>query len=291
MTTSPILSVVIPVRNGMPFIEKAVGSVLANSSPDLEVIIHENFSTDGTAEWLATVTDPRVRVITAANPISAGANWTAACQSARGDWIKLLCADDFVMPGGLDRQLDAAHAHPGVALIASRRQVVSHEGRIVLARLGLTGFSGRHEGAEVMRKAVLSGVNPFGEPSSVLFRADALKSSLPFQEDHPYLTDLDMYVKVLSYGDFIGLKSVDGAFRLNTGSWSAAIGKNQLHEYRAWLVSLPGRGILPLSAIAIRTTSAKIYGRYLMRRAVTQALGAIGALRRRVPPAGAKRAY
>ena len=132
-----------------------------------------------------------------------------------------------------------------------------------------------------MRKAVLSGVNPFGEPSSVLFRADALKSSLPFQEDHPYLTDLDMYVKVLAHGDFIGLKSVDGAFRLNTGSWSAAIGKNQLHEYQAWILSLPEQGILQLSPFAISTTNAKIYVRFLMRRAVTGALATIGAARRR----------
>jgi glycosyltransferase involved in cell wall biosynthesis len=259
----------------MPFIKQALGSVLSNPSTQMEVIVVENFSTDGTAEWLATQKDPRLRVIISPTPVSAGANWTAACQSAGGQWIKLLCADDFVMHGGIDRQLAAATRNPDAVLVASRRRVVSHGGRSVLPRLGLTGFKGYRAGTRTMRRAVLSGVNPFGEPSSVLFRADALKASLPFTDDHPYLTDLDMYVRVLKRGEFVGLRSVDAVFRLNSGSWSASIGRNQLTDYRGWLRSLPARGILDLSRWDIRATDAKIYARFLARRAVTVGLSAL----------------
>jgi glycosyltransferase involved in cell wall biosynthesis len=258
----------------MPFIMEALDSVLSNASPDLEVIVMENFSTDGTTEWLAAQSDPRLRVIVASSPVSAGANWTAACASANGKWIKLLCADDYVMEGGIDRQLAAATQHPDAALIASRRRVVSHEGRLVLPRLGLTGFRGYHPGERTIRRAVLSGVNPFGEPSSVMFRADALKASLPFVEDHPYLIDLDMYVRVLKHGNFVGLPSIDGVFRLNSGSWSAAIGRNQLKDYKAWVRTLPERGILSMTASNIRSTDAKIQARFVGRRAVTISLAA-----------------
>ena len=47
-----LASIVIPVYNGMPFLPEAVASALAQDYRDLEVVVVENGSTDGTAEWL-----------------------------------------------------------------------------------------------------------------------------------------------------------------------------------------------------------------------------------------------
>jgi glycosyltransferase involved in cell wall biosynthesis len=264
-----LVSVVVPVRNGMPFIKEAISSVLDDPDARVEVIVAENFSTDGTAEWLAEQTDPRLRVVAAAEPLSAGANWTRACELADGDWVKILCADDFLPAGGLDRQLAAAAASPSATLIASRRRVVGDDGDVVLARHGLSGFRGRFGGPATARRAILSGSNPFGEPSSVLFRRDALQASLPFTEVHPYLTDLDMYVRVLEKGDFVGLPTVDGAFRLNTTSWSAAIGNRQLEEHRTWIESLENDGTIRIGRGARILLALRLRARFLARRAVT----------------------
>lgn len=273
-----LISVVIPVRNGLPFIKEALASALADPSLDIEVIIGENFSTDGTSEWLDTLTDPRVRVVRAEEPLSAAENWTNVCRHANGTWLKVLCADDFLPEGGLARQVEAAVSHPDAVMIASRRRVVSDAGRVVLKRHGLTGFVGTSDGAETVERAVRAGANPFGEPSSVLFRRDALVASLPFSEAHPYLTDLDMYVKVLPKGSFVGLPSVDGAFRLSTTSWSASIGNNQLREHQRWVDSLESEGTVILSRPRRWLVDLRLRGRFIARRIVTT-LTSIGARR------------
>lgn len=263
---TPVLSIVIPVRNGMPFLPRALESALAVDVDDLEVVVCENFSTDGTAEWLRTVDDPRVRVLEAAEPRSAQENWTAACAAASGTWVKLLCADDFLLPGGAERQLAAARQEPGIAMVASRRRVVDERDGVILRRHGLTGLLGRRAGVAALKHAVADGSNSFGEPSAVLFSGAALAASLPFEARYPYLTDLDMYAKVLRHGDFVGLESVDAAFRVNGGSWSAEVGRGQFDEVAGWMRDADRDPELAPPAAVRGLRAVKMRLRYLARR-------------------------
>lgn len=231
------ISVVIPVRNGMPYLPETLESILSQNIESIEVIVRDNFSTDGTSEWLESLSDPRVRVVKSLTSDSAVENWTKVCSEAVGKYIKVVCADDALSLGGLARQLDIAKANPNVALVASKRRVISHNGNVVFSKIGLRNLTGMYSGNLAMRKTLLSGTNQFGEPAAVLFRSDALKASLPFNSKYAYMTDLDMYRKVLELGDFMGLNSVDADFRIAPNSWSKELEKNQYKEFVYWLNS------------------------------------------------------
>ena len=266
LVTTPLLSIVIPVRNGMPFIKEAIASALAEKEIPLEIIVRENGSTDGTLEWLRTIDDERLSIAVSPDSISAADNWTDVCRLARGRYVKILCADDFVCEGGIKRQVDAALAHSGAVLVASPRRVVTEDGKTVFRSRGLRGM---HLGEWAIRKATLSGGNLFGEPSSVLFRADALKQSLPFTGEFPYVTDLDMYVKALQHGSMVGLDTVDAGFRLSNSSWSQSIGVGQLHEYRSWLKSIEARGVVRRTRLEKLIAEFRLTVTFFARRAVT----------------------
>ena len=60
MTT---LTITLPVYNGMPYLKDAVESVLAQTFADFRFLIIDDGSTDGTAEYLRSLNDPRLRVI------------------------------------------------------------------------------------------------------------------------------------------------------------------------------------------------------------------------------------
>jgi glycosyltransferase involved in cell wall biosynthesis len=264
----------------MPYLEQAMTSALDQLTPEMEVIVRDNCSTDGTVAFLTSLDDPRIRVAHAPTPVSAGENWTAVCTLATGTYTKVLCADDTLLPGGLSRQLDAAIHHPGAVLVASRRQVIDDRGTVVICRHGLSRLIGEFNGDEAMTTAVLAGHNPIGEPSSVLFRTDALLASLPFTEDFPYLTDLDMYVKVLHHGSFVGLATLDATFRLSSGSWSQSIARSQYREYRGWLSSLISRGTITLPRRKRAALEWRILMRFLGRRMVILLTPLLSALHR-----------
>lgn len=231
---TPTVSIVVPAHNGMPWIKESIGSVLAQSYTKWEIVIRDDGSTDGTREWLATLADPRIRIVLA-DSAGAAANWTAVSELATGRLVKILCQDDLLLDGCLVAQVNAFDQFPTASMVASRHKVIDADGNTVLNRHGLSGLIGFTEGRTAITRSVSTGANQFGEPVSVMFRRDALLNSLPFDPEYPYLTDLDMYRKVLCYGDFVGLPDVHAVFRISRNSWSQVLASVQSSEFIGWI--------------------------------------------------------
>jgi succinoglycan biosynthesis protein ExoO len=113
------VSVIIPSYKVAHCIARAVRSVLAQTEQDLEVIIVDDASTDGTLAIASQLAheDPRVRCI--ALPENAGKShaMNVATAAAAGAWIAVLDADDWYAPERLTTLIDAAEQH-GVDMVA-----------------------------------------------------------------------------------------------------------------------------------------------------------------------------
>ncbi|MGC4030691.1 MAG: glycosyltransferase family 2 protein [Tepidisphaeraceae bacterium] len=107
----PRVSVVIPTYNAPVLLLETLGTVLAQTFADFEVVIINDGSTDDTAEQLKAVTDPRVRVITQPNG-GIGAARNRGIDESRGEFIALLDHDDLWLPEKLQAQVDFLDAHP-----------------------------------------------------------------------------------------------------------------------------------------------------------------------------------
>jgi glycosyltransferase involved in cell wall biosynthesis len=88
--------------NASRYIERAIESVLSVDGLDLELLIHDGVSTDGTQEIVARIDDPRVRLVSEPDAGQSDA-WNHALARARGRWIGWLNADDIYLPGGVAR--------------------------------------------------------------------------------------------------------------------------------------------------------------------------------------------
>jgi glycosyltransferase involved in cell wall biosynthesis len=110
MTT---VSVIVPAYQAADFVGKAVRSALSQTFTDLEVIVVDDGSSDGTADAaaLAGRNDPRLKVIRLPRNGGVSAARNAALQVARGTWIALLDADDVFAADRLARLLPAARKH------------------------------------------------------------------------------------------------------------------------------------------------------------------------------------
>ncbi|OBB74912.1 glycosyl transferase [Mycolicibacterium monacense] len=105
MGDSVDISVVIPVRNGGPFVSHQIEALLAQeSNATFEVVVADNGSTDETAQIARSLAerDPRVRVVDASRGIGVNVARNVGAQAARGRVILLTDADDVVHPGWVD---------------------------------------------------------------------------------------------------------------------------------------------------------------------------------------------
>jgi glycosyltransferase involved in cell wall biosynthesis len=98
---SPRISVCIPVRNGGAFLPLAVDSVLSQRCDDMELIVVDNCSTDGTAQWLERRSAEVKKISFFRNDVDIGLarNFNACLAYATGEYVKFLCADDLLLPG------------------------------------------------------------------------------------------------------------------------------------------------------------------------------------------------
>ena len=101
-----IVSIVIPVYNAEKYLKETVDSALNQTYPDIEVIIVNDGSTDGSLEILKQYGD-RVKVFSKKNGGTASA-LNAGIKLMKGEWFKWLSADDVLMPNAVSELMSEA---------------------------------------------------------------------------------------------------------------------------------------------------------------------------------------
>ena len=230
----PKVSIVVPVFNGMPYLRTLAAAVAAQDYPNLEIIYSDGGSSDGSQDFLRSLTDPRVRIETCNLP-GAAANWTHATTRATGEFIKLVCQDDLIYSTCISSQVTDLLGNPDAALACARRDIVDARGQIAFRNRGLTGIpEGMVTGRELMKACYLAGTNLIGEPLAVLFRREALLRAMPWSDDNPLMLDLTTYERVLETGSAVVRHASVGAFRVSEASWSTNLSAIQNEQTRAW---------------------------------------------------------
>ena len=108
---APLVTVVIPVFNAADFVLQAIGSVLSQSIAEIELVVVNDGSTDDSVELIATVSDPRLRLVSQCNAGQSAAI-NRGVEESHGQFIKLVDADDWINPQHIESQLKSLDGHP-----------------------------------------------------------------------------------------------------------------------------------------------------------------------------------
>ena len=103
MTAGPRFSILIPTRNGIRYLKHAIDSVLAQSSTAFELVVSDNHSTDGTSDYLDTISDARFRWVRPSRLLPMSDHFEFILAEAKGDWITALGDDDGLLPFFFER--------------------------------------------------------------------------------------------------------------------------------------------------------------------------------------------
>lgn len=246
----PKVSVCVPAYKAEAFLSETIESVLSQTFRDWELIVLDNASPDRTGAIARSYDDPRIRVERNAATLSLADNWNAVASMARGEYLKLLCADDPLAPSALAREVEALDRHPKAVMTAVRRDFISASGRCILRNRGLRNLIGLKPAAEVVGKVVRSGVNPIGWPSALLIRRADFEAVGGFDRRWLHPIDLELWLRMLTRGDLYGIDESLVAFRVSSGSVTAQV-KGSGQQHRAMLRDFASRSSWPIDRLSL----------------------------------------
>ena len=125
-----MLSVILPVQNGLPHIHAAIDSILNQSWTDLELIIVDNCSTDRTGDAIRSFRDPRIRVASESR-IGGPVAFNAGLLLATGDYIARMDADDVALQDRFLRQIDYLETHGDISILGTQAYKIDNEGEVI----------------------------------------------------------------------------------------------------------------------------------------------------------------
>jgi glycosyltransferase involved in cell wall biosynthesis len=175
------------VHDGAPLVSEAVASVLAQTDPDLELLVVDDGSTDDTPARLAAVDDPRLRLYRQPRTgLTRALNRLLGL--ARADLIARLDADDLALPERLARQRAFMALHPEVGLLGTAAREDDLTGR----PLGVVRPPVDDAG---LRRALIR-ANPFVH-SSVMARRELLARAGGYDETLGVAQDYDLWMRLV----------------------------------------------------------------------------------------------
>src|SRR5579875_2191601 len=119
MAYNDLVSVTIVTYNSGRFIKRCLESVLEQKYPNLEVVVIDNASTDGTTDILEQFED-RCRIVYNDENIGFAAAQNQAIRLAEGDWVLTLNPDVLLLPNFIQALVDAGQMHPRVGTVCGK---------------------------------------------------------------------------------------------------------------------------------------------------------------------------
>jgi glycosyltransferase involved in cell wall biosynthesis len=225
VTDQPDISVVLATYNRRRNLPRAIGSVLAQDDANFELIIVDDASTDDTGDYLATLDDPRIRVITAARNAGPSAARNLGIETARGGVIAFLDSDDAYRPRRLTAVL-APFRDADIVCVLSSSVIITtkeapREARIPTLRLSAPAFEW----------ALTCDLFPV-ESSGMTVRREAALAVGGFCRDLRFAEDRELLIRLARHGGVQLLSDV-----LWEKSWSQDGLSNDWSKHGAGLLS------------------------------------------------------
>lgn len=192
--SGPLVSVIMAVHNGMPYLPVALASVLEQElEGGLELVLVDDGSDDDGGRLLADLAarDHRVRLIAQENR-GLTASLNRAIELARGRYLARQDSDDLSLPGRLAAQAALLEDDPGAAACGCWYGRIDEQGAM-FAKVRLP------DEPDAMLERLRSGLAPFPH-GSALIRREALEKAGGYHEGFRYAQDFELWLRLLAGG-------------------------------------------------------------------------------------------
>lgn len=225
------ITVAIPCYNAEKYIRKTIQSVLNQTYKNLNLIIVDNNSKDKTLKVVKEFRDKRIKIYKNKKNIGMFQNMNKCIKLCKTKYLKILAADDLLEPSCLKKHVKILEKYPSVNLIFNTNKIINEQGDRVIVRKYFNKNK-KINGGVLINLILKTGRNPIGEPSNVSFRMNPIiKYKLNFNTSFKYVSDLDLWIKLLKHGSTFYINEVLSSFRLHKTGATTYLFKKAIKEH------------------------------------------------------------
>jgi glycosyltransferase involved in cell wall biosynthesis len=209
--TAPLVSIVVPARNMAPFIGDTLRSALTQSVEAIEIIVVDDGSTDGTAEIVEAIKDPRIRLVRNAKGSGVSAARNQAMVLCTAPYLVFLDADDLLTEGALATLLGPLQSSTAYIATMGRYTCITEDGEPLPERpRHIRDVPARDTLTHLLAKN-------FIQPGTLCVRMEAVRAAGRFREDLSFGEDWEYWCRLALLGDFMPLPANVLLYRVRAG--------------------------------------------------------------------------
>lgn len=197
------------VYNGMPlgsqsetrtassaYLKDAIQSILDQSYKDFEFIIINDASTDGTANYLKSLSDKRIKIIINEKNLGLALSLNIGLKAAKGDYVARMDADDISLPQRFEKQINFFKAHEDYILVGSQVMWMDKNNNVI------SGFDVPLKDEDIRKKLIAR--NQFHH-ATVMFRRYDIEKLGAYRNNLNGVEDYDLWFRVIKKGKVANL--------------------------------------------------------------------------------------
>jgi hypothetical protein len=232
----PLVSVVVASYNHAPFVQDCLRSALQQElDGELEIVVTDDGSTDGTPERIAELNDPRIHLHVLPTNQGACAATNHALRRARGQYIAILNSDDQFLPGKLQAQLNCLQQHPKVGAVFGWPTFINEQGQPFTdaEHKDYTVFQQPNRTRHAWLRHFFDQGNALCHPT-VLIRREVYDTVGLYDPRLAQVPDLDQWMRVCMRYDIHIMPQPLTAFRIRSGLQNASAARPEVVRRDAW---------------------------------------------------------
>ena len=218
---TPLVSVVMPVYNGIPYLPEAIRSILSQSFSDFEFIIINDGSTDDSEKVISEFNDKRIIYIK--NEINLGLieSLNKGIRIAKGKYIARMDADDVAYSNRLELQVQKFSLNPNAMVVGSDYLLMKRNSTKHIKNKDDSDYN----------KAVLFFSTCFCHPT-VMMRNIFGEKNVFYDKKYIHAEDYKLWVDIYAYGDFLNVNHALLKYRSHESQISTKNKETQLKVSR-----------------------------------------------------------
>ncbi len=203
MKENPKASVLLPVYNGLPYLDQALESVFRQTMPYFEVLLLNDGSTDGSPEVLQkyAARDARCRLIDRENR-GLIRTLNEGVEIARSDIIIRMDADDICTEDRFEKQIDYLSRHPDCVAVGGNVRLIDPDGDIIISKF-IQDFSHDQIDAQNLRGTG----SAICHPASAMRRSSVIAAG-GYRDEYVHAEDIDLFLRLAERGQLVNIEDV-----------------------------------------------------------------------------------